>query len=485
MKILLLPLLLAITSANAQNVNFGEILGNLGKINPRLGLIGQSLGLSPTANQNSAPPQSAPQLQQSSQFTAAAGKDFGQQNSFGGQQQQQCCCVPQSQSCGNSQNQFDPDFTGEGLIDARKKPRKTGSTRSGIQTRIVNRPGAGSSNQASTQQLNSPCPVGRKVCCYEQQQFVDVSNFGRSGCIAPNSFSQQVEEKWKQLGCADSSPQGSNTCGTRNYKTIRNLPHGTTSPGEFPWVCLILDQNNNFIGSCVVIPNDSNNNNNRGTAKVLTAAHKLKKIGKSDLLKVRVGEYDATGFNPPEELEHIEYTVRRILKHPGFNPSRLDNDIAILYTDRNIDLRQTNINTACLPSCNQQFDYKFGNGTGTRCHVAGFGKDEFDGKFQVVQRKVDVPIVDSTKCNNDLKLALNNQRAGSGNRFSLSPSEVCAGGEVGKDACTGDGGSPLVCQSTTGKWTVVGIVTWGVGCASDIPGVYARVSHFTDWISRN
>jgi secreted trypsin-like serine protease len=248
---------------------------------------------------------------------------------------------------------------------------------------------------------------------------------------------------------------------------------------------LILDQDNNFIGSCVVIPNDSRNDNNRGTAKVLTAAHKLNKVGRTDELKVRVGEYDATGFNAPETLEHIEYTVRRILKHPGFNPGRLDNDIAILYTDRNIDLGQSNINTACLPSCKTQFDYKFNNGTGTRCWVAGFGKDEFDGKFQVVQRKVDMPIIDDNSCNNDLKNALNAQRSGSGNRFNLSPSEICAGGEVGKDACTGDGGSPLVCQSKTGKWTVVGIVTWGVGCASDIPGVYARISHFVNWIDRN
>merc|ERR1711971_1253011 len=88
-------------------------------------------------------------------------------------------------------------------------------------------------------------------------------------------------------------------------------------------------------------------------------------------------------------------------------------------------------------------------------------------------------------CNNKLKNALNAQRAGSGNRFSLSQSEICAGGQVGKDACTGDGGSPLVCQGQSGRWTVVGLVTWGVGCASDVPGVYARMSHFAQWINEN
>merc|ERR1712226_1643738 len=36
-----------------------------------------------------------------------------------------------------------------------------------------------------------------------------------------------------------------------------------------------------------------------------------------------------------------------------------------------------------------------------------------------------------------------------------------------------------------GRWTVVGLVTWGVGCASDVPGVYARMSHFTQWINEN
>merc|ERR1719350_679706 len=85
------------------------------------------------------------------------------------------------------------------------------------------------------------------------------------------------------------------------------------------------------------------------------------------LLKIRVGEYDASGFNPPETAQHEEYTIVRLLKHPQFSAGRLSNDIAILYTDRDINLNKPNVNTACLPSCRDQFGHQFNNGTGLRC----------------------------------------------------------------------------------------------------------------------
>merc|ERR1712130_131230 len=75
--------------------------------------------------------------------------------------------------------------------------------------------------------------------------------------------------------CANS--EGTPTVSLRNFPApARGLQHGEASPGEFPWTCLVLNQNNDFIGSCAVIPNDSSNNNGRGTRKVVTAAHKLK-----------------------------------------------------------------------------------------------------------------------------------------------------------------------------------------------------------------
>ena len=43
------------------------------------------------------------------------------------------------------------------------------------------------------------------------------------------------------------------------------------------------------------------------------------------------------------------------------------------------------------------------------------------------------------------------------NRYKILPGELCAGAELGKDSCYGEGGFPLVCQSEEDKWHAVGI----------------------------
>jgi len=407
--------------------------------------------------------------------SSASKPEVSNRNNYGGSSggnsnDDHCCCIPEGHSCLEEYtNNGGDDLVGQGFINER----------------IVNRPGAGSS-QPHTQ----ICPARNKICCYPDSY--DFSVFGRT-CVHPSTSGSNSgftsgsssSAAWRQ-GCSETSVYGANQCGTRNYdRPASNLGYGESSPGEFPWTCLLLNKNNDFIGTCAIIPESFSNDNNRGTSKVITAAHNLKKIGFNEVVKVRVGEYDASGYKNPEKVQHDEYLVKSIIKHPQFDPKRLSNDIAILRLTQRINLNNPYVNTACLPSCDNQFDYQFSNGTGVRCWVAGWGKNEFDGSFQFIQHKVDVPIVDDYKCNSALKRALNRKGAGVGDRFQLDASEVCAGTETGKDACTGDGGSPLVCQAESGRWTVVGLVAWGIGCATDIPGVYTKISHFKNWINSN
>ena len=70
----------------------------------------------------------------------------------------------------------------------------------------------------------------------------------------------------------------------------------------------------------------------------------------------------------------------------------------------------------------------------------------------------------------------------------VKASDVCAGapgtGTPGKGACYGDSGGPLAAQDPTGGWVQLGIVSFGgTTCASSgTPGVYARVSSFSEWV---
>jgi plasma kallikrein len=61
------------------------------------------------------------------------------------------------------------------------------------------------------------------------------------------------------------------------------------------------------------------------------------------------------------------------------------------------------------------------------------------------------------------------------------------GGEKDKDLCTGDGGSPLVCEieGKSGHYYQAGIVSGGVECGiKDVPGVYVDVAKYRGWIDQ-
>ncbi|KAB7503532.1 Proclotting enzyme, partial [Armadillidium nasatum] len=258
-------------------------------------------------------------------------------------------------------------------------------------------------------------------------------------------------------------PLGS--CGINKFHQTKIVGGKPADLNEYPWTAALLKKtgtDNKYCGGVLI--------SNR---HVLTACHCVDGFT-ADSIRVRLGDYN---FDTETESSSSDFNIAQIKMHEDYNTETYINDIAILTLDRTTDFSPS-IWPICLPqNPDEQFVGETAIVVGKNItKFVGWGTIYYGGPVSSILQEVSIPVWDNNECNNTYE---NNEI------FSVM---LCAGDkEGGKDSCQGDSGGPLMLPYGPGnRWTVIGVVSWGIRCADPgFPGVYARVSKYLDWIARN
>ena len=141
----------------------------------------------------------------------------------------------------------------------------------------------------------------------------------------------------------------------------------------------------------------------------------------------------------------------------GYNPTTKVNDFAFislqtLSSQPRIDIVDRNDGPLWMP--------------GAQTNVSGYGATSQGGSTSDTLKFTTIPIVPDSTCGLDYGPIFNNSAM------------ICAGVLAGgTDACQGDSGGPLQTALGPPSTRLVGVVSFGAGCAQpDAPGVYTRVA---------
>jgi len=169
--------------------------------------------------------------------------------------------------------------------------------------------------------------------------------------------------------------------------------------------------------------------------------------------------------------------MKQIITHPNYDSRTSDNDIAIVKLASPLSFNG-DVENAALPPFKSFRPDEPGQFRRVLAMISGWGDIREDGPSSDTLRLAFVPLMTNSVC------------AGPDN-FTPNPitsNMICAGFlQGGVDSCQGDSGGPLVVDGPDGMTdTVVGVVSFGAGCARpNSPGVYARVTEYLPWIKAN
>jgi len=204
---------------------------------------------------------------------------------------------------------------------------------------------------------------------------------------------------------------------------------------------------------------------------ILTAAHCVEEGNQVfDAEDITVGVGSSNSYAGLFGAGGDEYAVEEVISHTGFNWN-MNNDIALLKLAEPIvfsdDVQPISI------ICSDQVDAGVQE-VGVTTTITGWGDTEGTTNSTSLQY-IEVPIVSTS----DPDVNYNN----------INSNTMFLAGAVdgGMDSCQGDSGGPVAVRNIedTG-WLLIGITSWGQGCADEgYPGVYTKVSNYIEWIHSN
>ncbi|XP_066262338.1 transmembrane protease serine 9-like [Euwallacea similis] len=270
---------------------------------------------------------------------------------------------------------------------------------------------------------------------------------GGSFLCTITSIEDKTEENQNSFQNLDKEPGCQ--CGWKNDKRI--VGGHDTLVNEYPAMAGVvrIDTGGIFCGGTII-----------SRKYVLTAAHCVVNQDVNNY-RVLVGDHD-TSIGSDTNSSAI-YRARKFIVHPKYNSSNYNNDLALIKVDTL--MFNDNVGPICLP-----FRYTANIFTGENVTAVGWGHKEFSGTNSDILQEVDLEIITNQMC----KVQAN---------FTISSSQICTY-TPDKDACQSDSGGPLFWQNfhNMKKLFLVGVISYGVGCASSSPGVHTRVTSFLNWI---